>query len=147
MTWQSHYFPSLGANSAGTIDADGDGVNNTNEFLSGFNPTNAAAYAHIIKIVKSNGDMVVTYLGANGDNTYTGGPTSRTNVLEYATGGNYSNNTPGFFATAYTSSGGGSIAGTNILTGGTGLGANVTVTDTGGATGTNRYYRIRVIAP
>ena len=67
---------------------------------------------------------------------------SRTNVLEFTTGSppNYTTNN---FATAYTSTGGG----TNVLCGGAGTGTVVTVTDTGAASGTARYYRIRVLAP
>ena len=82
--------------------------------------------------------MNVTYLGASGDDSWSPGIGSRTNVLEFATGaptGNYSNN----FVSV--------VGGTNILSGGHGLGTTVTAVDTGGATGTNRYYRIRVIAP
>jgi hypothetical protein len=112
-------------------------VSNTNEFLAGFNPTNNAAYPHIIAIARSSADMNVTYLGANGDSTYTGGPASRTNVLEFTTGtasGNYSNN----FA---------STGKTNILSGGTGVGVVTNMVDTGGAIGATRYYRIRVLAP
>jgi hypothetical protein len=138
-TWQTHYFPGGGASAAGTADPDGDGVSNTNEFLTGFNPTNAAAYPHVISIVKSNGDMRVTYLGANGDNTWSPGIASRTNVLEYTIGwgpnGSYTNN----FVSV--------VGGTNALSGGNGLGTNVTAVDTGGATGTNRYYRVRVLVP
>jgi fibronectin-binding autotransporter adhesin len=137
--WETHYFPGGGPSAAGTFDADGDGVNNTNEFLSGFAPNNSAAYAHVIKIAKSGNDMVVTYLGANGDNTWSPGIISRTNVLEVSAGtattGSYTNN---FVSTGVT----------NILSGGNGLGAITVATDTGGATAsTNRYYRIRVIAP
>src|SRR5208282_2122614 len=76
----------------------GDGMSNTNKFMTGFNPTNGAAYLHIISIAKQmvsgNTNVVVTYLGANGDNTYTPGIASRTNVLDYMTGdasGNYTN--------------------------------------------------------
>ena len=140
-SWTNHYGLT-GASAAGTADPDGDGVNNNNEFAAGFNPINPGAYPHIIKIVKSGSDMNVTYLGASGDNTWSPGYGSRTNILEFTTGGptgNYSNN----FATAYTSTGGG----TSILSGGSGIGTVVTVTDAGGATGATRYYRIRVIAP
>ena len=140
--WETHYFPGGGPSAAGTADPDGDGVSNTNEFMAGFNPTNPTAYPHVISVAKSGGNMNVTYLGANGDNTWSPGYTSRTNILEFTTGsatGNYSNN----FATAYTSTGNG----TNILINGTGVGTITTVVDTGGATGTARYYRIRVIAP
>jgi hypothetical protein len=139
VSWQHYYFPTGGLSSAGTVDADGDGVSNTNEFLSGFNPTNSAAYAHVISIVKSNGDVRVTYMGANGDTSWSPGIPGRTNVVEYTIGwgigGSYTNN----FVSI--------VGGTNNLTGGKGLGTNVTAVDTGGATGTNRYYRIRVIAP
>jgi hypothetical protein len=80
----------------------------------------------------------VTYLGANGDTTWTPGVQSCTNILEYSTGttnGSYSNN----FVSAGV---------TNILSGGTGLGTNVTAVDTGGATNVpSRYYRIRVLVP
>jgi autotransporter-associated beta strand protein len=136
--WQLQYFGCTDCpQAAGDADPDGDGVSNTNEFLSGFNPTNSAAYAHIISIAKSGGDMNVTYLGANGDNTWTPGVMSLTNVLEFTTGapnGSYSNT---FVSTGVT----------NILSGGNGLGTNVTAVDTGGAIGPTRYYRIRIIAP
>jgi len=58
-------------------------MNNTNKFLAGFNPTVSGAYLHIISTVKTGSDINVTYLGASGDSTYSGGPASRTNVLEF----------------------------------------------------------------
>ena len=137
-TWQTHYFPGGGSNSAGGADPDGDGMSNTNEFLAGFNPTNSAAYLHVISVVKTNNDMRITYLGANGDSTYTGGPTSRTNVLEFTKGtanGSYSND----FASANV---------TNILSSGTGVGVVTNMVDIGGGTNTpSRYYRVRVLVP
>jgi PKD repeat protein/FtsP/CotA-like multicopper oxidase with cupredoxin domain len=143
--WQTNYFPGGGLNSLPDADPDGDGMSNTNEFLAGFNPTNNTAYLRIISLVRSNNDIWITYLGANGDNTWSPGIASRTNVLEFTRGtvifgsnivatGSYSNNFVGLI--------------TNILSGGTGLGTNVTVTETGGATNTPaRYYRIRVLLP
>jgi fibronectin-binding autotransporter adhesin len=137
--WAGHYGLS-GANTNGNADATGAGMSNTNRFLAGFNPTNSAAYLHIISIVRtnSNTDIEVTYLGANGDTTYTGGPSSRTNVLEFAPGmadGSYSN--------AFASTGQ-----TNILSGGTGLGVVTNMVDRGGATNSPaRYYRVRVLLP
>ena len=106
-------------------------------FQAGFDPTNPAAYPHILSIAISNAtDVVITYLGAKGDTNYPGGPSSRTNVLECAIGsgaGSYSNN---FLSTGLT----------NILSDGTGLGTNVTVTHSGGATNTpSRFYRVRVL--
>jgi len=137
--WQSHYFPADGPNAAGGADPDHDGVSNTNEFLAGFNPTNAAAYPHIISITKTNGtDINVIYLGANGDNTWSPGIASRTNVLEVTTGtanGSYTNN---FVSTGQT----------NILSGGSGFGIVTNMIDSGGATNRpSRYYRVRVLAP
>ena len=143
VTWQSQYFTAgeLGnpAFSGPNADPLGKGISNTNQFLAGFNPTNSAAYPHIISIAKTNNiDVLVTYLGANGDNTYTGGPITRTNVLEFTTGtasGGYSNN---FVSTGQT----------NILSGGNGLGVVANPVDSGGATNKpSRYYRVRVLVP
>ena len=139
-TWQSHYFTGSPLNSSPNADPLGKGMSNTNQFLAGFNPTNAAAYLHVINIAKTNNnaDIRVTYLGASGDSTYNGGPASRTNVLEFTTGtanGTYTNS---FASTGQT----------NILSGGTGLGAVATMVDSGGATNKpSRYYRVRVLLP
>jgi hypothetical protein len=141
-TWQTNYF-TLGeladpAFSGPNADPLGKGISNTNQFLAGFNPTNSAAYPHIISIARTDGtNATVMYLGASGDNTYMGGPTSRTNVLESTTGaanGSYSNN---FVSTGIT----------NILSGGTGLGQVATMVHTNGGTGSTRYYRVRVLVP
>lgn len=137
-TWQSQYFGCTGCGqAAGGADPDGDGMINTNEFLAGFNPTNNAAYVHVISVVRTNTtDIKVTYLGASGNSTTVPPMASRTNVLEFTTGGpggNYSNN--------FTS------LQTTVLSGGTGLGAVSSFTDVGGATGATRYYRIRVLVP
>jgi fibronectin-binding autotransporter adhesin len=141
-TWQNHYFGCTGCPQAQpNADPDGNGISNTNKFLTGFNPTNSAAYPHIISIVRTNNntDIRVTYLAASGDSTYTGGPASRTNVLEFTTGtanGSYSTN-------SFTSTGQ-----TNIFSGGTGLGAVTTVVDSGGATNKpSRFYRVEVLLP
>jgi hypothetical protein len=141
-TWQNHYFtPAELANpaySGPNADPLGKGISNTNQFLAGFNPTNSAAYPHIISIVRSNSaDLAITYLGASGDSTWSPGFASRTNVLEFTTGaanGNYSNN---FVSTGQT----------NILSGGTGFGTVASFISTNGATGPARYYRVRVLVP
>jgi hypothetical protein len=139
-TWKTLYFNGSTLSSAGGADPLGKGMSNTNQFLAGFNPTNAAAYVHITGIAKTNAntDIRVDYLGASGDSTYTGGPGSRTNVLEFTTGagGNYNSNS--FVSTGRT----------NILSGGTGLGTLTNMVDPGGATaGAARYYRVRVLVP
>ncbi len=134
-TWANNYGLS-GGNALGTADPDGDGLSNTNEFLAGFNPTNSAAYLRVISLTRTGNDMVVTYLGANGD--VNGSPGPKTNVLEFTTGtgsGGYTNN---FVSTGQT----------NILTGGTGLGVVTNMVDVGGATNVpSRYYRVRVLTP
>ena len=123
---------------ADTADADGDGVSNTNEFLTGFNPTDPTAYAHIISIASSASDMTITYLGANGDTTYAGGPSSRTNVLEYSAGAADGSYTNSFVSTGIN----------QVLSNGTGSGCVTNLVDPGGATNTpSRYYRIRVMVP
>jgi hypothetical protein len=141
-TWQSNYFSNveLGnpAYSGPNADPLGKGITNTNQFLAGFNPTNSAAYPHIISIAKSSStNLTITYLGASGDSTYSPGFASRTNVLEFTAGtanGSYSNN---FVSTGQT----------NILSGGTGLGTVTSFIQTNGATGSTRYYRVRVLVP
>jgi hypothetical protein len=142
--WQLQYFGStnISASTAPGGDYTGTGMSNTNRFLAGFNPTNAAAYLHVINVVESvagNTNVVVTYLGPNGDNTYVPGIASRTNVLDYMTGdanGNYTND--GWQDTGQT----------NILSGGNGSGIVTNMTDPAipGAP-TNRYYRVRVVLP
>jgi|SRR5579862_810804 len=141
-TWQAHYFTvgELGTPTFSGPGADplGKGISNTNQFLAGFNPTNSAAYPHIISIAKSSStNLTITYLGASGDSTYSPGFASRTNVLESTSGtanGSYSNN---FVSTGQT----------NILSGGTGLGTVTSFIQTNGATGSARYYRVRVLVP
>jgi PKD repeat protein len=139
--WQLSYFGSTNNPSAAPgVDLYGTGMSNTNKFLTGFNPTNAAAYLHVISVANINtNDISVTFLGASGDNTYTPGITSRTNVLEYTTAaadGSYMNN----FTNLPVQ--------TIILSGGTGLGTVTNMTDAGGATnGPSRYYRVRVLLP
>ncbi|HTS19894.1 MAG TPA: polysaccharide lyase family 7 protein [Verrucomicrobiae bacterium] len=139
--WQLGYFGTTN-NSPSTApggDYTGTGMSNTNKFLAGFNPTNPAAYLHVIGIATTNAaDVNVTYLGANGDSTWSPGIASRTNVLEFAAGtpsGDYSNN----FVTANV---------TNILSGGTGIGLVTNIVDPGAATNMlSRYYRVRVLVP
>ena len=138
--WQLHYFGCTNCPQAQpNADPFGTGLSNTNKLLLGFNPTNPAAYLHVISIANPNTtDINVIYLGANGDNTWSPGIASRTNVLEFTAGmadGEYSNN----FTSANV---------TNILGGGTGTGIVTNMIDAGGATNSpSRYYRIRVLLP
>ncbi len=134
-TWQFQYFGSTNCATCGpNADFDGDGLSNTNEFTAGFDPTNNAAYLHVISVDKVGNDLRVTYLGANGNPPIA----SRTNVLEYTTGtatGGYTNN---FISTGQT----------NVLSGGNGSGVVTNMVDPGGATNSPaRYYRVRVLVP
>lgn len=137
--WQIHYFGSTtNPAAAAGADPDGDGMSNTNEFLTGFSPINNTAYLHIISAVRSNNNIVVTYLGASGDSTWSPGIAYLTNVLDVSTGGIGGGYTSNFVSTGQT----------NILSGGTGLGLVTNMVDPGGATNIpSRYYRIRVLAP
>jgi len=137
--WQISYFGGTGNPAAApNLDPDGDGISNTNEFLAGFDPTDSAAYLHIISIVRTNNSVVVTYLGANGDNTWLPGFASRTNVLEFTKGAADGSYTTNFVSTGQT----------NILSGGNGLGVVTNFIEVGGATNIpSRYYRVRVLAP
>jgi len=142
--WRLEHFGNTNsASGAPGADPYGTGMSNTNKFLAGFNPGNPAAYLHIISIVNQtvagNTNVVVTYLGPNGDNTYTPGIASRTNVLDYMTGdinGNYTNG--GWQDTGQT----------NILSGGNGSGIVTNMVDTAiQGSSTSRYYRVRVLLP
>ena len=142
--WQLGYFGATN-NPSAAPDADytGTGLSNTNKFLVGFNPANPAAYLHIISVVEQsvagNTNIAVTYLGANGDNTYTPGIASRTNVLDYMTGDANGN---------YTNGGWQDTGQTNILNGGNGSGTVTNMVDPAiPAPSTTRYYRVRVLLP
>ena len=142
--WQLNYFGSTNnPNAAPDADATGSGMSNLNKFLAGFNPANPAAYLHIISIVQRQvagiTNVVVTYLGANGDNTYSPGIASRTNVLDYTTGDASGN---------YTSGAWQDTGQTNILSGGNGSGVVTNMVDSAiPSPSTNRYYRVRVLLP
>jgi hypothetical protein len=139
-SWQNFYWATGASdpNAAPDLDPYGKGISNTNQFLAGFNPTNTTAYPQIISIAVTGDNVNVTYLGSNGDTNYPGGPTKRTNVLEFTTGaldGSVSNN--------FTSTGQ-----TNILSDGNGSGIVTNMVDGGGATNIpSRYYRVRILAP
>ena len=126
--WQNTYFPGGGPETAPGADPDGDGLSNTNEFRAGFNPTNAAAYPHFLSLAKTNGDMLLHYVAANGDDTYVPGLAAATNVLESAT--------------ALT--GGWTPFATNVLSGGEGAGLVTNALHAGGATNAAGFYRLRL---
>jgi hypothetical protein len=146
-SWQNEYFSggSLNSQAGANVDVYGTGMNNANKQLAGFAGNVPGAYLQIIKVQTnaSNNGVSVYYLGAAGDTTYFGGPTTRTNLLDYTTGiviGTTSGN--------YANSGWQDTFQTNILSGGNGLGIQTNMTDSGGNTNRpSRYYRVRVLLP
>jgi polygalacturonase/PKD repeat protein len=139
--WQQ-FYGLTGPLSGPSASYTGDGMSNTNKFMAGFNPTNAAAYLHVISIqeqsVSGNTNVVVTYLGANGDDSYTPGIASRTNVLDYMNGSANG---------SYTNGGWQDTGQTNILSGGNGSGTVTNMTDSNITASPARYYRVRVLLP
>jgi autotransporter-associated beta strand protein len=120
--WQMQYFGCTGCPQAdGNADFDGDGVSNTNEFLTGTDPTNSASAFRILSTVQRTTDVVITWTAAGG----------HTNVVQAVAGANYTN---GFS----------DISAPIIITGSGDQTTNYV--DSGGTTNTSsRYYRVRVV--
>ncbi len=121
--WQLKYFGCTNcAQALGTADPDGDGMNNTNEFLAGTDPTDSASAFRITSIASTGNDVLVSWMAGLGT----------TNALQAAAGesdGGYGTNnfTDIFFVTNAV----------NTLT---------NYLDVGGATNQPaRYYRVRLV--
>ena len=124
-SWQTSYF-GAGPNGAPGADPLGKGFSNTNQFLLGLNPTNAASMFRVISVVRQGGINTVTWRTSGGDPN---GLTAITNVVQGAVGtasGGYSNN----FS---------DISGPLVITP-----IGDTTTNWPDAGGTNKYYRIRL---
>jgi glycosidase len=123
--WRAQFFGGNGQTTNGqscaSCDADGDGMNNLAEFLSGTDPTNSAAALRITSLLATGNDMRVTWTTAAG----------KTNALQVAAGGDgghYTNSFSDIF----------------IITNTTGTVTNYL--DAGGATNAvSRYYRVRLV--
>jgi PKD repeat protein len=124
-SWQLQYFSCTNCpQAAGNFDADGDGVSNTNEFLAGTNPTNAASAFRIIATTLQATNVVIMWTTAGG----------RTNVVQATTG-----DVNGGYGTNYAD-----ISGQIIVPGSGDVTTNYT--DSGGATNSpSRYYRVRLL--
>lgn len=126
VTWQLQYFGctnlAICPQAAGNADPDGDGVSNTNEFLSGTDPTNSASAFRIVSIVTMGSDLLIDWMTGAG----------KTNALQWTAGtgdGSYQTN-------AFTD--------LFIVTNTTGTATNYL--DIGGATNfPARYYRVRLV--
>ena len=85
--WQNKYFGCIGCpQAAGNVDADGDGISNTNEFLAGTDPTNSMSALRITSVVRQAGTNIVITWTAVGGNSYV----VQTNAP--AANGSYTNN-------------------------------------------------------
>jgi PKD repeat protein len=123
-SWASNYFGCTNCpQAAATADPDGDGQNNLAEYLAGTDPTNNASAFRIISIAREGNNIRVTW--------NTGGGT--TNVLQAAVGDEYGGYTNGFV----------NLSGLIIIPGSGDTTTNSV--DTGGATNSCRYYRIRLV--
>jgi beta-galactosidase len=129
--WQWLYFQCTGCLPAGaTADPYGKGISNMNQFLLGLNPTNPASTFRIISISRAGGTNTVTWKTSGGDVNAASfeGPTVITNIVQGSVGATsgYSDN--------FTD-----ISGPLII-----VPAGDTVTNYPDASGTNRFYRIRL---
>jgi hypothetical protein len=130
--WQMLYFKCTGCPQAQpNADPYGKGISNTNQFLLGLNPTDPASFFGIIAISRASGTNTVKWNTSGGDLNAAlfGGPTVITNIVQGSVGtaaGGYSNN----FS---------DISGPMII-----LPPGNTVTNYPDASGTNRFYRIRL---
>jgi len=99
-------------------------MSNTNQFLAGLNPTNAASALRIISAVRQGSDVLITWTTAG----------AHTNAVQATLGdGN------GSYATNFTD-----ISDPVIITGSGD--ATTNYTDMGGATnGPSQFYRVRLV--
>jgi len=134
--WQLQYFTCTNngtscTQAAPNADPYGKGISNYNQFLAGLNPTNPASVFSIIAISQAGGTNTVTWKTSGGDPNAASfyGPTVITNIVQGSVGaanGGYSNN----FS---------DISSPLII-----VPPGDTVTNYPDASGTNRFYRIRL---
>ncbi len=126
VAWQLRYFGctnlAICPQAGGDADPDGDGVSNTNEFLTGTDPTNSASSFHITSIVETGNDLFINWMTGIG----------RTNALQWTPGAGDGTYATDSFADLFTVTNAAGTA-TNYL-------------DLGAATNVPaRYYRVRLV--
>jgi Bacterial Ig domain len=119
--WQIDYFGSTNNPAAAAADPDGDGMSNTNEFLTGTVPTNSASALRITSVAAQGSNIGVAWQTAGG----------HTNAVQATTNDSYTTN----FA---------DISSPIVISGNGDVTTNYT--DDGGATNIpSRFYRIRLV--
>jgi beta-glucanase (GH16 family) len=117
--WLQQYGMDPFDTNVAAADADGDGISNLQEFLSGTDPTNPASYLHIISITPQDSDVLIAWMGGGGT----------TNIVQ---------------STADLTLGYSNISG-NIILSGTGD-SMTNYVDPGAATNNpQQYYRIQLV--
>jgi hypothetical protein len=75
-SWKQQYNLNPFDPALATEDADGDGMNNLQEYLAGTDPTNNASLLQIMSVLPSGSDVLVTWMTGLG----------RTNALQWTAG-------------------------------------------------------------
>ena len=122
-SWQIHYFDCTNNNpsAAGNADPDGDGQVNTNEFLTGTDPTDSTSAFRILNITRTNANIKVTWF------THAG----ITNVVQATTdlAGSYTNVSANLIIAGTTNS-------DDVVT---------NYVDIAAGSLTSRFYRVRLV--
>jgi hypothetical protein len=123
--WRLQYFNctnlAICPQAAGNADPDGDGISNTNEFLSGTDPTDSLSGLWILSVTRQGADISITWRTAGG----------RTNIVQVIGTAGYTTN----FS---------DLSGPIIIPGSGD--ATTNYVDSGSAINTpSRYYRVRLV--
>jgi PKD repeat protein len=130
--WETFYGLTPGS---GNTDPFGKGMTLTNQFAAGLNPNNPASVFRVIGITRLSAINTVTWKASGGDTNAAAfnGPTTITDIVQGSVGtasGGYSNNFSDVSAPMVITPAGDTTA---------------TFSDSAAGSGTNKYYRIRLV--
>jgi autotransporter-associated beta strand protein len=130
--WETFYGLTPGS---GNTDPFGKGMSLTNQFAAGLNPNNPASVFRVIGITRLSAINTVTWKASGGDTNAAAfnGPTTITDIVQGSVGtasGGYSNNFSDVSASMVITPAGDTTA---------------TFSDSAAGSGTNKYYRIRLV--